>query len=268
VENRTDTRATVPSSNVKVRRHANGGLGPRARVRSSVFDPGVVHLALADQGIVPDPDELAGWVDAIATRDSVRAIRTGALFAEAAERFAGAGFAVVDTLMLFRADLDDPAVSSLKPRRGATVTMWPRQHGAAAQIDRAAFGAEWSNGPADLAEIRRATASHRARARRALTPGRRGVLRRAPLVAFAITGAAGGNGYLQRLAVMPEHQRQGHGRALTVDSLAWMRRRRLGHAVVNTGADNEPARALYESTGFRPLNDRLVVMQLDLVPHQ
>jgi ribosomal protein S18 acetylase RimI-like enzyme len=236
------------------------------RVRSSVFDPGVVHLALADQGIVPDPDELASWVDAIAARDSVRAIRTGALFAEAADRFAGAGFAVVDTLMLFRADLGDPAVSGTKPRRGATVPLWPRQHAAAAQIDRAAFGAEWSNSPADLAEIRRATSSHRARARRSLTSERRGVLWRPPLVAFAITGAAGGHGYLQRLAVLPEHQRQGHGRALTVDSLTWMRRRRLGHAVVNTGVDNEPARALYESLGFRPLNDRLVVMQLDLAP--
>jgi ribosomal protein S18 acetylase RimI-like enzyme len=236
------------------------------RVRSSVFDPGIVHLALADQGIVPDPDELASWVDAIAARDSVRAIRTGALFAEAADRFAGAGFAVVDTLMLFRADLGDPSVARTKLRRGATVPLRPHQHDTAAVIDRTAFGAEWSNGPADLGEIRRATASHRARARRSLTSDSRGVLRRPPLVAFAITGGAGGNGYLQRLAVLPAHQRQGHGRALTVDSLTWMRRRRLGHAVVNTGVDNEPARALYESLGFRPLTDRLVVMQLDLAP--
>jgi ribosomal protein S18 acetylase RimI-like enzyme len=236
------------------------------RVRTSVFDPGIVHLALADQGIVPDPDELASWVDAIATRDSVRAIRTGALFAEAADRFAGAGFVVVDTLMLFRADLGDESVARAKARRRATVPLWPHQHDAAARIDRAAFGAAWSNGPADLAEIRRATAAHRARARRSLTSGGRSVLRRPPLVAFAITGAAGGHGYLQRLAVLPAHQRQGHGRALTVDSLTWMRRRRLGHAVVNTGVDNEPARALYESLGFRPLTDRLVVMQLDLAP--
>jgi ribosomal protein S18 acetylase RimI-like enzyme len=231
-----------------------------------VFDPGIVHLALADQGIVPDPDELVSWVDALAARDSVRAIRTGALFAEAADRFAGAGFTVVDTLMLFRADLGDPSVAREKLPRGATVPLRPHQHDAAALVDRAAFGAEWSNGGADLAEIRRATASHRARARRSLTSASRGVLRRPPLVAFAITGAAGGNGYLQRLAVLPAHQRQGHGRALTVDSLTWMRRRRLGHAVVNTGVDNEPARALYESLGFRPLTDRLVVMQLDLAP--
>jgi ribosomal protein S18 acetylase RimI-like enzyme len=236
------------------------------RVRSSVFDPGIVHLALADQGIVPDPDELANWVDAISTRSTVHAIRTGALFAEAADRFAGAGFVVVDTLMLLRADLSDPAVAPATPHRGTTVPLWPRQHDTASRIDRKAFGADWSNGPADLAEIRRATASHRARARRARTSDRQGLRRRPPLVAFAITGAAGGNGYLQRLAVLPDHQRQGHGRALTADSLSWMRRRHLGHAVVNTGVDNEPARALYESLGFRPLTDRLVVMQLDLAP--
>jgi ribosomal protein S18 acetylase RimI-like enzyme len=102
--------------------------------------------------------------------------------------------------------------------------------------------------------------------RRAASATRGWSLHRGPIVAFAISGAAGGQGYLQRLAVLPEHQRHGHGRALTVDSLAWMRRRRLGHAVVNTGIDNEAARSLYESLGFRLLSDRLVVMQLDLSP--
>jgi ribosomal protein S18 acetylase RimI-like enzyme len=252
---------------VKVRRHADGRLGPRVRVRSSAFDPGVIHLALADQGIVPHPDELAGWVDAITTRSSVHAIRTGALFAEAADRFADAGFSVIDTLMLLRADLDDPSVARSPTPRDATVPLRPRHHEAAARVDRAAFGPQWSNGPADLAEIRRATASHRARARRAVTSANPGSLfRRPPVVAFAITGAAGGQGYLQRLAVLPEHQRQGHGRALTVDSLTWMRRRHLDHAVVNTGVGNEPARALYEALGFRALSDRLVVMQLELAP--
>ena len=237
------------------------------RVRPAAFDPGIVHLVLADQGIVPDPDELASWVDTINARDSIHAIRTGALFAEAADRFAGAGFAVIDTLMLFRADLGDPSVPGAKPVRRATVPLWSRQHDTAARIDRAAFGAEWCNGPADLGEIRRATASHRARARRSDTSAARGIFKRPPLVAFAITGAAGGHGYLQRLAVLPEHQRHGHGRALTVDSLTWMRRRRLDHAVVNTGVDNEAARALYESLGFRALPDRLVVMQLELARH-
>jgi ribosomal protein S18 acetylase RimI-like enzyme len=249
---------------MKVRGRAHGGLGPRVRIRPAVFDPGVIHLALADQGIVPDPDELAGWVDALAGRADVHTIRTGALFADAADRFADAGFSVVDTLMLLRADLAGPRVARPEPGRNATVPLRARHHAAAAAVDRQAFGEEWGNGAADLTEIRQATASHRARARRAATSPR---LQRGPIVAFAISGAAGGQGYLQRLSVLPEHQRRGHGRALTVDSLAWMRRRRLGHAVVNTGIDNKPARALYESLGFQAIPDRLVVMQLGLV-HQ
>jgi ribosomal protein S18 acetylase RimI-like enzyme len=251
---------------VKVRGSVDRALGRRVRARPSAFDPSVIHLALADQGIVPDPDELASWVDAVAGHDGVRAIRTGALFAAAADRFADAGFAVVDTLMLLRADLGDPSVERPRRRADATAPLRARQHGAAAVIDCAAFGPNWGNGAADLAEIRKATTTHRARMRRAgsAKPGRLG--RRGPIVAFAISGAAGGQGYLQRLAVMPEHQRQGHGRALTIDSLAWMRRRRLGQAVVNTGIDNEAARVLYESLGFRPISDRLVVMQLDLPP--
>jgi ribosomal protein S18 acetylase RimI-like enzyme len=250
---------------VKVRGRAHGGLGPRVRIRPAVFDPGLIHLALADQGIVPDPDELAGWVDALAGHDDVHTIRTGALFADAADRFADAGFSVVDTLMLLRADLTDRRVARPEPGRDATVPLRARHHAAAAVVDRKAFGEEWGNGAADLTEIRQATASHRARARRAVTaPHLPRVHQRGPIVAFAISGAAGGQGYLQRLSVLPEHQRRGHGRALTVDSLAWIRQRRLGHAVVNTGIDNEPARALYESLGFQAIPDRLVVMQLRL----
>ena len=49
-----------------------------------------------------------------------------------------------------------------------------------------------------------------------------------------------------------------------LDSLRWMRARRLGHGLVNTAVDNERALGLYESVGFRRLPDRLVVMQLDL----
>ena len=93
-------------------------------------------------------------------------------------------------------------------------------------------------------------------------PGEPGKRRR--LVGFAISGAAGGQGYLQRLAVLPEHQREGHGRALALDALAWMRRRRLSHGVVNTAVTNAPALSLYESLGFRRLPEQLLVMQLDL----
>ena len=245
---------------MKVRRHPldteHTDLGGRVRVRPWAFDRDVIQLALADQGMVPTVAEIQGWVDALAAdRPELRAIRTGALFADAASRFAAAGFTVIDTLALLRVELAGTRRRPSQP----TSPLRARRHLDAAQVDRAAFGDPWGNDAADLAEIRRATPIHRARARfvTAAGGGRQ-------LVAFAITGAASGHGYLQRLAVAPDHQRRGHGLALTLDSLAWMRARRLAYGLVNTAVDNERALTLYESVGFHRLDDELVVMQLDV----
>jgi ribosomal protein S18 acetylase RimI-like enzyme len=226
------------------------------RVRPWAFDGHVVQIALADQGIVPSVAEIIGWVEALgADRHELRAIRTGALFADAADRFAAAGFTVIDTLALLRVEL----AGSRRRSRVATSALRARRHVEAAHVDRAAFGDPWGNDAGDLAEIRRATPIHRARARFVNAPGGG-----RELVAFAITGAASGHGFLQRLAVAPLHQGRGHGRALTVDSLSWMRARRLAYGLVNTAVDNERALALYESVGFRRLADQLMVMQLDV----
>ena len=71
-----------------------------------------------------------------------------------------------------------------------------------------------------------------------------------------------------RLAVAPGHQGQGHGRALAIDALVWMRSRRLTQGLVNTAVTNRPALGLYESLGFERLPDRLVVMQFELSPER
>lgn len=235
-------------------------LGPRARARPWGDGTGVVQLVLVDQGIVPEPQELAGWIDALAADDAVDTVRTGALFPDAAARFAHAGFAVIDTLALLGLDLSTHGAVRADADRGRARTgpLPPRRHDDAASIDRRAFESPWANDGDDLAEIRAATPRHVARGRYV---GSR-PLERGRLVAFAISGAAAGHGYLQRLAVDPAHQREGHGRALTADSLRWMRRRHLRAALVNTSVDNEPALALYRSVGFRPRPERLHVMQL------
>ena len=131
-----------------------------------------------------------------------------------------------------------------------------RHDPAAADIDRRAFGTPWANDIDELDEIRHATPIHRARGCFATGGGWR-----RPLLAFAIAGAAAGQGYLQRLAVDPAHHGQGHGRALTQDALSWMRRRRLRQGFVNTAVTNEAALALYTSVGFHTLGDQLVVME-------
>ena len=244
------------------------GLGPRVRVRPWAFDDHVVHLALADQAIVPHADELERWIDTLVDASpQLRAIRTGALFPDAAARFVDAGFHVIDRLALLRIDLTrrDLEESAAAVPTGTT-NLRSRHHREAADVDRAAFGDPWGNDARDLAEVRHATPLHHARARFVRRPAPRWTTSRRRLVAFAITGAASGQGYLQRLAVVPDQQRAGHGRALVLDSLAWMRRRRLAQGVVNTAVANAPALALYESLGFRRLPDQLLVMQLDLDP--
>src|SRR5205807_216631 len=76
----------------------------------------------------------------------------------------------------------------------------------------------------------------------------------------------GSSGYLQRLAVHPDRQRAGLGRALTLDGLRWMRRHGGAQAAVNTQVGNEPALALYQRLGFRLKPGGLAVLRRDISP--
>jgi ribosomal protein S18 acetylase RimI-like enzyme len=77
------------------------------------------------------------------------------------------------------------------------------------------------------------------------------VVGRSPVTGYAVSGLAGRQGYLQRLAVDPTTWGQGQGRALVLDGLHWMRRRGARRAVVNTQVGNDRALALYEALGFQ-----------------
>jgi ribosomal protein S18 acetylase RimI-like enzyme len=196
----------------------------------------------------------------------LRAVRTGALFPRSIPAFLEAGFVTTDRLVLLRLDLTG---GPRQRRRGPVRTR--RLGGArladAAAVDQAAFrsrpGAhdgvrrvsEWCNDAASLAAIGTATPQHRSRI----------VVRDGQVVGFAISGRAARRGYLQRLAVVPDAQRQGLGRALVVDSLAWMQRNRVGAVLVNTELDNAPAIALYESVGFLRQPGELSVLERALL---
>jgi ribosomal protein S18 acetylase RimI-like enzyme len=193
-------------------------------VRPASRDSSLVHVRLRDDSIVPDVDELRSWLDSVAvTNGAATTIRSAALFPRAAEQFAAAGFEIADRLALLRADLDSARVRAVTRRvdgrDGASTHTMRRHHFAAASaVDGAAFGSAWGHDTDELAEICRATPAAVARYR-TVTPRRLGRHRRDGLVAFAIAGASSEHGYLQRLAVDPGAQRQGHGRALTIDAL-------------------------------------------------
>lgn len=217
-------------------------------------DDSVAHLVVLEHDAAVSAAELETWVER-ARRRGFTTLRTGALFPVAARAVRDAGFSVIDTLVLLRAELDHPRRpepvpdSSIRTRR-----LWGRHHAAAAALDRIAFGALWGNDTRSLADIRHATPAHRAR-----RIGAAG-----DVDAFAISGAGGRTGYVQRLAVHPDHRRRGYADALLADAIEWMRSRELSTALVNTGEANVAALALYERWGFERLDERLVVAELDL----
>lgn len=192
---------------------------------------------------------LQAWMGQIAAA-GFTTVRTGAVPSSAAPVFEAAGFTGVQTLVL----LEHTALDEVDRPRARRQRLDASAHEQAATIDLAAFGRPWAVDPLAIVDIRRATVAHRAR--------RIDVHRQ--MAAYAVSGRDGRDGFLQRLAVHPDVQHRGLGRALTLDSLRWMRRRRVRRALVNTHTENEAARALYDRVGFYALPDPLIVFERPL----
>lgn len=77
----------------------------------------------------------------------------------------------------------------------------------------------------------------------------------AGFVVVAVHDAEAALGAIDMVAVDPDHQRRGVGRALTDHGLAVLRGWGMAAAMVETGGDpgHAPARALYEAAGFTHL---------------
>jgi ribosomal protein S18 acetylase RimI-like enzyme len=166
--------------------------------------------------------------------------------------FLAAGFALHERLHLLTHDLATvPPRMAPKPRR-------PRHDdwSAISATDGAAFSEFWQLGSEGLAQAMAATPVRRLRVVDDPEAG--------ATVGYVLTGRAGPTGYLQRLAVRPEMQGRGLGRAMTIDSLHWLRRHRSERAMVNTQVTNERAFALYSSVGFVPDQRGLAVLKLSL----
>jgi ribosomal protein S18 acetylase RimI-like enzyme len=217
-----------------------------SRVRCWPSQPLTAHLLMYQQQRPPTTDDLHGWCDMLLAR-GFTTVRTSALGPGTAARVETAGFHVIQELVLLQHD--DPG---RMPAPGVrTSRLLVAQRTAAAAVDQAAFGVPWSLDPAAIADTCRATPRHRARGA-------------AGLAAYAVTGRDARQGFLQRLAVHPDHQREGLGRALVLDSLRWSARWRVERVLVNTPTSNAGALALYESTGFHRLADGLRVYERSL----
>lgn len=161
--------------------------------------------------------------------------------------FLDAGFHLLERLhLLSRPLLDEPPEVTRRLRAGRA---WHRR--AVLDIDGRAFDPFWRFDETSLREARSATPISRFRV--AMTDG-------SP-AGYAVTGRAANRGYLQRLAVDPDHEGSGIGSDLVNDALGWLHRRGATMVMVNTQERNERALGLYEHLGFKPDPNGLVVLE-------
>jgi len=215
-----------------------------------------------DHGIIPSSTILRVWLAEIRAR-GFASVRTGAVTGVGADVLQRQGFTTLQELHL----LDLSLVGWQPPRLGRELPLrsrrlWVRDRPAAAAVDLAAFSPAWAIDLVGIDETCSATPSHRARAVEAgaLNDDGQDIDGDDRMAGYAITGRSDHHGYLQRLAVHPDHQGHGVGLSLTLDSLLWMQRRRLTRAVVNTHIDNEVALGVYQRVGFRILPQGLAVL--------
>jgi ribosomal protein S18 acetylase RimI-like enzyme len=187
--------------------------------------------------------ELQGIVETV-EHHGVTTVVSGPLTTAQFDVFKANGFTCDRRLVVLRHDLDVLQPRGFPAPRLAT----SRTFAQLAELDRAAFGESWG---LDAPAIERAVQA---------TPiGQVRVVVHPEPVAYAVVGRAGPTGYLQRLAVHPAHQHQGHGSTLVNWTLRWCRRHRCSSALVNTEDTNAAALGLYRRLGFEPLADPLWV---------
>jgi ribosomal protein S18 acetylase RimI-like enzyme len=206
----------------------------------------VAHLVLGTQ--VPVSEEAVHDCLARLRSAGYAAVVTSALAPADSLPFVDAGFDVRERLHLLEHDLR--AVPRLDPAAPPLRRAWRSDRPAVLTLDARAFDLEWRLEPPGLRDALRATPAVRFR----IGAGHDSV------AAYAITGRAGRQGYLQRIAVDPSARRRGWGRTLVLDALRWLRRRDTRRALVNTQLDNDAALALYLSCGFRRLPLGLCVL--------
>ncbi len=194
------------------------------------------------------PAEISACIADLEERGVTSAV-TPALSPFEAEPFFQAGFSLHENLHLLARYIDDePPPSDHRLRRGRP---WDRPR--VLEVDGAAFERFWRFDKLSLKEAKRATPAHRFQV----------ATHRGKVAGYAVTGRAGGRGYLQRLAVDPELHGNGFGSALVHDSLRWLHRKGVGMSLVNTQERNHRALDLYERLGFVRQREGLLVLRWD-----
>ncbi len=226
------------------------GTSTTCRVQQWSFRADTAQLVLYQQRALPTTADLLTWCGELAALGYTR-VRTSAVAGNVLPRLEAAGFGMMQELVLLEHTDIARAAAAVIGDTAATVRLPPVQRRGRQPDRRGRLRPRVGPRPG--------RAARGARPRHATAPGAG-----EPLAGYAITGRDGRQGFLQRLAVHPDAQRQGLGLALVADSLAWMARWRVERVLVNTPTDNEAALRLYEHVGYRQLPEPLCVYERGL----
>lgn len=222
----------------------------RFRVGPWHADDRTAYLSLTPDLVRPSSEALSRCVRRLAGL-GYSSIITAALHPDEAQSFLANGFVEHDRLHVLAHPLTGldrfgaPGPAGLHLRRARRA-----DRRAALEIDARAFPPFWRLDGTGLDEAERATPRRRFRV--ASVDG--------SAVGYAVTGRAGSQGFLQRLATDPEHHGRGIGSSLVLDALEWASRRGVRRVLVNTQHSNDRALALYRHLGFESTATDLVVL--------
>ena len=221
----------------------------RLRVRPWHDEPDIAYVAPV--GLNPVREDTVHRLLIDLEGRGARTIVTAALAPAEQRPFLAAGFSRREHLRVLERDLRSLPVA--EPPQTRTHRARRADRRAVLAVDDAAFDTTWRLGSGGLDDALRATPTSRFR-----------VIGRPDVVAYAVSGEAGPQGFVQRLAVAPAHQHHGMGTALVSDGLRWMRRHGASTALVNTQETNEAALSLYQRLGFRERASGLDVLARSL----
>lgn len=238
----------------------------QASLRSSRSDERVLHLTTRG---VPSPGFLRWCLERLGA-EGPATVFTTALAPNELAPFLETGFSFVEHLSLLELEIADwtkrgpsHAERATPPDDGRAKGGWALRRARQGDrsrvltVDHAAFEPFWHLDDGTLEEALGATPDRWFRVALRPTPT---LHRRRHVVGYAITGSAGDQGFIQRLAVHPAAQSQGAGRALLADGVRWLERRGATRIAVNTQESNDRALALYSSFGFQMSAERLSVL--------
>jgi len=236
--------------------------GQRLRVGSWRGSDRLGYLAPPAEGTVLPASTVRRAMDHLASAGYEKVI-TGAVPEGETGELLDAGFTVRERLRLLTHPMTH--LDTLSDAAGRLRTHRARRSDrrAVLELDHLSFQPFWQLDDDALEESLLATPVARFRITGCSRPLR---LSREPVTGYSVFGWSADRGYLQRLAVHPEHRGHGLVEALIFDGLAWLARRGVRATVVNTQEENRRALRVYQRVGFVPETQCLVVLSAELRP--